>query len=860
MPQPSGTRLGPYEILAPIGAGGMGEVYRAKDTKLNRDVAIKVLPESFALDADRVARFTREAQVLASLNHPNIAAIYGIEEQGRTRALVMELVEGEDLSAIIARGAMPLADVVSVAKQIADALEAAHEQGIIHRDLKPANIKVRVDGTVKVLDFGLAKALDPAGASSAEAMNSPTLTARGTQMGMILGTAAYMSPEQARGRAVDRRADIWAFGAVVYEMLTGRRAFEGDDISITLANVLKEDVQWDALPNGTPQAVVQLLRRCLEKDPKKRLGWIGEARLVLAAPMVADAPTKMTPSGSGRPSLAWLAATIVIAAITGAIVWQVRAPRPAREERLAILSPTASPPQSVVIAPDSSAVAILADDKVWVRKLSDFSATEVDGSEGARTVFWSHDSANVGFQARGQLWRVAVHGGTPIAMGDVPIDFTPAGGAAWAADGRIVFTTGTSTLMEIPADGGAPARAVFALDPQTDVDLHEPSLLPDGRGVLFIVHPAPGLPFAIQLFADGRRRSLFAPKGRSPSFASYSPTGHLLFEMNSGVWAAPFSLKTQSTTGDPMLVADSARRPSVADDGTIVMLSGTASTTLALTEVDANGKAGAVIGKRRAISPRISPDGRMVAASVGFGADADIWIFDRARSTERRLTFEPTRDGRPTWSSDGKFIVYECGLSVCARPADGGGARVELVTQAADGVVTRDGRRLVFRRQDKDAAGIYYADLGATGLSAPLGAPKLVVAPRALKSFDVSPDGRFIAYASRDTGVDAVFVTTFPEAAGKWEIPVRLAVEPRWSATGDRLFVFDEFARLVEVPVDLKTSFSAGVPAIRLPSIGAQRTNGYDRAMDGKSFIVPLPPAAADGQARILVIRNWIPK
>src|SRR5687767_614759 len=314
----AGTRLGSYEVLAKLGEGGMGEVYRARDTKLNRDVAIKVLPEEFAADLDRLARFSREAQVLASLNHPNIAAIYGIE----SNALVMELVEGLDLSEIIGAaldlapsgsparqavgvgphgkprkdGGLPLAEVIPIAKQIVEALEAAHESGIVHRDLKPANVKVRADGTVKVLDFGLAKAMDPAGVSGVNPSNSPTLTARATQMGMVIGTAAYMAPEQARGRAVDRRADIWAFGVVLYEMLAGRRAFEGDDISITLANVLKEDVRWDALPADTPASLVRLMRRCLEKDPKRRLGWIGEARLTLDDPHAAE------PARAGAPA------------------------------------------------------------------------------------------------------------------------------------------------------------------------------------------------------------------------------------------------------------------------------------------------------------------------------------------------------------------------------------------------------------------------------------------------------------------------------------------------------------------------------------------------------------------------------
>ncbi|TAK12225.1 MAG: serine/threonine-protein kinase, partial [Acidobacteria bacterium] len=808
----------------------------------------------------------REAQVLASLNHPNIAAIYGIEEShvqspaSSVRALVMELVEGDDLSAHIARGAMPVADALAIAKQIADALEAAHEQSIVHRDLKPQNIKVRADGTVKVLDFGLAKAMDPAGTSSADAMNSPTMTARATQMGMIIGTAAYMSPEQARGKAVDRRADIWAFGAVLYEMLSGRRAFDGEDISVTLANVIKEDPKWGALPATLPTAIARLLRRCLEKDPKKRLSWIGEARLIVESPDLAEAAPGPSAAASRRGALKWLGATIAAAAITGAIVWQARAPQPPPEERLSILLPTVAPPQAAVISPDASMVAILADDKVWLRRLNEFSAVEVAGSEGARAIFWSPDSAHIGFEARGQLWRVGARGGAPTVIGKVPTDFTPAGGASWSANGKIVFSTGTSSLMEIAAEGLTPARELLSLDPKTDVDVHEPSLLPDGESVLFVMHPTPGNPYGVHLFSGGQRRMVFSP-GNRPSNPVYSPTGHLVFDMNGGVWAVPFSLKTMSTTGDPVLVADAARHPSAAADGSLVMLSGSASTSLSLTQVDANGKPGSVVWNRRVVNPRVSPDGRLVAASSGFGADADIWVFDLARNTERRLTFESSADNVPSWSPDGRFIVYQCDASICARPADGGGSRVELLAGAADPVMSPDGRRLLVRRPDGADQGLYHIDLGPAGLTGPITAtPALVVSPRAMKTFDVSPDGRFVAYASRDNGVDAVFVTRLPKADGKWELPVRLATEPRWSANGDRLFVTDELARLVEVPVDLRTTFSAGAPVIRMHSLGMVRGNGYDRFKDGQSFVVPLPPAAIDTQTRVLIIRNWSPK
>ena len=507
MPLNSGARLGPYEIVSAIGAGGMGEVYRAKDTKLNRDVAIKVLPESFALDADRVARFTREAQVLASLNHPNIAAIYGIEEQGATRALVMELVEGEDLSAHIARGAMPLVESLPIAKQIADALEAAHEQGIVHRDLKPANVKVRADGTVKVLDFGLAKAMDPSGGSSAEAMNSPTLTARATQMGMIIGTAAYMAPEQARGRAVDRRADIWAFGVVLYEMLSGQRCFEGEDISITLASVLKEDVKWHALPADLPAPLQRLLRRCLEKDPKRRLSWIGEARLTLDDPAslssdVASPSSAIAfaapPAPLWRRALPWAFGVAGLGAAAIALVlwapWPT-APVPAPPRLQA--NKRADPSMQLVgaaaiLSPDGTTMVFVAQSasqpkQLFVRKLDQLLAAPLAGTEDADSPFFSPSGEWIAFFSGGKLKKVSVTGGAAVPLCDAP----NGRGGTWAEDDTIIFSPNSTQpikLLRVSASGGTPA--VFGTFGEGATTQRWPQALPGGKAVLYTEHNA----------------------------------------------------------------------------------------------------------------------------------------------------------------------------------------------------------------------------------------------------------------------------------------------------------------------------------------------------------------------------------
>ena len=485
MPLPTGARIGPYEITGALGAGGMGEVYRAKDTKLNRDVAIKVLPAAFATDADRLARFTREAQTLASLNHPNIAAIYGIEEsvrqrQASVRALVMELVEGDDLSAVIARGSMPHADAVPIARQIAEALEAAHEHGVIHRDLKPANVKVRADGTVKVLDFGLAKALSPEGSgASADAMNSPTLTAAAFATGYggpgaILGTAAYMAPEQAKGKPVDRRADIWAFGVVLYEMLSGRRAFEGEDVSETLAAVLTREPEFAAVPASTPAPLVALMRRCLERDPKRRLRDIGEARLTLEAPM-ADRPA--TPAaapaaGASRRVALWRAATAILAlTLLGVSVlwWRSTRPNTVTPVRAAILLPRGVSLDLAIypvvsISPDGSKIALAGSTagvrRLYVRRLGDFEPRLLEGTEDASSPFFSPDGSWIGFFAGGRLKKVPAEGGPVIPLADAKDNR----GGIWTHDDAIIYTPAAATpIYRVPAAGGT-ATAVSKID------------------------------------------------------------------------------------------------------------------------------------------------------------------------------------------------------------------------------------------------------------------------------------------------------------------------------------------------------------------------------------------------------------
>ena len=546
-----GTRLGSYEITGAIGAGGMGEVFRARDTKLNRDVAIKVLPTAFADDPERLARFTREAQTLASLNHPNIAAIYGIEEvpavSGSTgpgsRALVMELVEGEDLSAHIARGPIPIAEALPIARQIAEALEAAHEQGIVHRDLKPANIKIRADGTVKVLDFGLAKAMDQGAASSLNpnVSHSPTLTHQGTMAGMIIGTAAYMSPEQAKGKAVDKRTDIWGFGVVLYEMLTGQRAFKGEDVSETLASVLKDKLSMDALPVTTPPRLKQLIERCLDRDLKARLRDIGEARLKIARIEAGGPDTAVsvpTASATGFAArvrfLSALVAVLTIALISGLLTWAPwrRTPAPTPRKLLVSIGADASLTgggANVVLSPDGTTLAFTAQraSQTWlfVRKLDQLQAVALDGTEDASSPFFSPDGQWIAFFAGDKLKKVSVAGGAAINLCDAP----NGRGGTWTDDDTIVFTPASvsnTRLMRVPAAGGT--SSVFGALGEGAVTQRWPQALPGGKGVLYTEHSATGgwdrANLVIAPLAGG------APKVvvRGGYYGRYVPSGHLI--------------------------------------------------------------------------------------------------------------------------------------------------------------------------------------------------------------------------------------------------------------------------------------------------------------------------------------------
>ncbi len=670
-----GDRLGHYDVAALIGEGGMGQVYQATDTKLNRQVALKILPEAFATDPDRLARFQREAQVLASLNHPGIAAIYGLEEAGDTRALVLELVEGPTLADRIKQGPIPIDEALPIAKQIAEALEAAHEAGVIHRDLKPANIKVREDGTVKVLDFGLAKALDttPQGDPS----QSPTLTAAATQMGVIMGTAAYMSPEQARGKPVDRRADIWPFGAVVYEMLTGQRAFEDEDVSLTLSAVLQREPAFDALPSNTPAALGTFLRRCLEKDPRRRVQAAGDLRLAVegafdtVARTPSEQPTPPTSPSWQRP-LFTVAGTLMGAVLIGRLGLLVLRPAiDAELTRFAVELPgrNASFTSEIAISPDGRSLVYQANGQLYLRPLDQIEATPLPGTEDGRDAFFSPDSRSLAFFTDTQLKTMDLSEGTQVAIADLESRGLV---GAWDAQGEIIFgMNGLASLFHVPDTGGTPE--VFA-ELGDHVDFDYPDVLPGGEWVIFTALAKAGgwsdANILAQSVATGDRKLLV----EGGHFARYVPTGHLVYARDGALVAVGFDSDSMAVTTPPVVLVTGidafegggVAQFAISDDGTLVYLpakqGGSRHTTLALVSRDGSVRRLNAPPKDYR-SPRVSPDGEKLVVESREEGGGVLWIYELTEETQiRQLTFEGNNT-RPIWTPDSGRIIFSLNAS-----------------------------------------------------------------------------------------------------------------------------------------------------------------------------------------------------
>jgi Tol biopolymer transport system component len=876
-----GQTISHYRVLDKLGTGGMGEVYRATDSRLGRDVALKVLPAAFAQDAERMARFEREAQLLASLNHPHIAAIYGLEVSSGIRALAMELVEGPTLAERIKGAQIPLEETLSIARQIAEALEYAHERGIIHRDLKPANVKLTPDGKVKVLDFGLAKALEDSPAA-ADMTSSPTLSMAATKAGIILGTAAYMSPEQAKGKAADRRADIWSFGVVLYEMLTGRQAYLGETAPETMAHVITRDPDWTSVPPGTPPRLQQLLRRCLTKDPKQRLQAIGEARLALDEIQSGSTATEMllpaSPARSfGVREIAGLSVGgVLLAALAGFSGWWLKsgAPEsPVRKFDLTVpdLGHGSGLHGNFAISPDGKQIAYLSSDRLWIRALDRVEPREVPGSAGVQIPFWSPDSAYVGFAANGKLWKAPAAGGETTTICDLRGALIGGSGASWGEDGTIVFSRGGTGILQVSARGGDP-RSFLDVDPQTEQDLHQPYFLPEGRGVIYSPHRKGQTAGTLMVFSGGKKKILLQLEGQSIWNPVYSRTGHILYRRqmtNAGVWALPFSLSKLEVTGEPFLVAPNADNPSVAADGTLLYEQGTSGG--GPTQLVWMNRSGQVIGnigqpQPHQNFPALSPDGQRVAVAADEGENTDIWIHDAVRNTKTRLTFEFTSETAPAWSPRGDRIAFQVSnaastFAVAVKAADGTGDAKELAKPGNLPSLSPDGKFLAYSATGPETdIDIFYIPLAGDQKPVPF------LQTKAREAWpQISPDGRFVAYQSNETGVDEVYIKLFPSGEGKWQVSVHGGDWPHWNRKGDRLY-YAETSSIMEVEVTARPTLSLSTPKKLFTHAfsGVTRAFGwpdpFDVSGDGQKFVLVQPVAQERNKVRdpaITVVENW---
>jgi serine/threonine protein kinase/Tol biopolymer transport system component len=867
----SGTKLGPYEITGAIGAGGMGEVYRARDPKLGRDVAIKVLPEAFARDAERMARFQREAKVLASLSHPNIATIYGLEDSGSTRALVMELVEGPTLAERIKAGPIPVDESVRIAKQIADALEYAHERGIIHRDLKPANVKVTNDDAVKVLDFGLAKALegDP---SSIDISTSPTISRMATQAGVLLGTAAYMSPEQAKAKTVDRRADIWAFGCVLFEMLTGKVAFPGESVTDTLAGVIRAEPDWSLLPSQTPMRVRVLLQRCLQKDAKQRLRDIGDARISLEEVLSGAPEGAPSLAATGRPvtrrwfwPVAAVAGALVVGvALGGVTIWNLRPSPPKPVTRFTIALPPGqrlaglSQP-ALALSPDGSKLAYVAmtqgggAPQIYLREMDSEETRAVSGTEGAREPFFSPDGRWLGFFTEGKLKKVSVSGGAAVTLGDAANPL----GASWGSQGIIVFVPNLGTLQQVSDAGGAP-QPLTRFEKVSDQHF-EPEFLPNAKAVLFAHSQPNGI--AVETLGTGARRNLIQG-GYSPG---YAPSGHLVYAQGGSLMAVPFDPERLEVKGEAVPVVQGvlssglvlAAQYSLSATGSLVYVSGSALQSK-LVWVSRSGAEQPLAAPARNYGyPRLSPDGRRVAVAV----EGRVWLYDLARDTLSQFTFE-RRDSLPVWTPDGKRIAFlssEGGpANIFWQLADGSGGLEQLTNSEYNDAplsFSPDGQVLAF--QEFGSANGFEISLLRLSDRKPQAFIRL---PANGGAPQFSPDGHWLAYVSEESGRYEIYVQPYPGSGGKWRISTDGGSEPVWNRNGRELFYRSE-DKVMAVEITTQPSFSAGKPK-ELFEGRYLRLGGtfpfYDVSPDGLRFLMlkPVQPEAA-APTQINVVLNW---
>ena len=904
----AGTRLGSYEVVAQIGAGGMGEVYQAHDSKLGRDVAIKVLPEAFAHDPERLSRFQREAKMLAALNHPNIATIHGLEQSGGTSYLVMELVSGETLAERVKAGPLGVEEALKVAVQIAEALEAAHEKNIIHRDLKPANVKVTPEGKVKVLDFGLAKAFE-GDIPTADMSNSPTLSRAATMQGVILGTAAYMSPEQAKGKAVDKRTDIWAFGCVLYELLAGKQAFDGEDVTDILAAVVKTEPDWKCLPETTPPAIRLVLLRCLRKDRRKRLQAAADARIEIEDMFSTPTPVALTvPQVPGGKIWRWALisglACLVAASVAGLAVWRLkpsgRSPEVTRvlvgvapADQLAPASSGNPRPArtAVLLSPDGKYLVFSGTrggkQQLYLRAMDRLEATPIAGTEGSNTPFFSPDGQWLGFwqgvstvSATGEIKKVPLGGGPSVTVCKTPLLY----GASWGSNDTIVFANRLGGLSQVAAAGGTP-QPLTTVDAKKEEYSHRlPQVLPGGKAVVFTIEKTPyrwdDAQIVVRSLVTGEQRVLV----EGGADARYVPTGHLVYAREGTLMAVPFDLARLELTGDPAglvegvmqevntnsVVGDTgAAQFSVSGDGTLVYLpGGIADLEKFLVWVDRNGATEPLpLPPRNFGLPRLSPDGKRLAFSTSEKDRRSIWVYEISRGTLSLLTTEG-QSSWAIWTPDGKRLTFSStapGLdNLFWKPADGTGA-VERLTTSEHGQYpsswSPDGRTLAFI--ERSTATDYNTWTVSLGDGAARARPFLQTS-HSVRHAEFSPDGRWLAYVSNESGRDEVYVQPYPGPGGRQQVSAEGGTQPAWARNGRELFFTEPgisgSTKMMAVDVTSQPTYMAGKPKVLFEGQYGSTAplRGYDVTPDGRRFLMVQPKQQpAPALSEMVLVLNW---
>lgn len=876
-----GTHVGPYEIVAAIGAGGMGEVYRAIDTKLDRPVAIKTLPSVLAQEPDRLARFEREAKLLATLNHAYIGAIYGLDEHEGAQFIAMELIDGETLEEKLKDGALSVEEGLRIALQITEALEAAHDKGVVHRDLKPANIMLTQDGVVKVLDFGLAKAFSGT-PNEASPAHSPALSLAMTQQGLILGTAGYMSPEQASGQATDQRADIWAFGVVLYEMLTGLPLFSGESVPHVLAAVLQTEPDWVRLPKNLHPDVQRALQRCLTKKPRDRYHSIADARVDIESAL--RDPAGVTPRRAVLPEGESVSAfmrigvptgvAVIAAAVAGLLVWLGNRPEPQFIDRFYHQLERGQTFRFagwnvLAIASNGRSIAYNASDGIYVRRLDELEGRRVPGTDmPIASVEFSPDGQSLlfGNAATVAAERISINGGASVFVADI----NSAGDTTWGPDG-ILFSQ-PEGIYRVPLNGGPPELVITV---GTGERVGAATLLPDGDTMLFSVTDTPGWDDAFvvgQSLATGERR-VFVEGGSAPR---YLPTGHLLYALGEDLFGVAFDVDNLTVEGAAVSLVQGLLRGTgsdtanygVSEDGTLAYVTGTiAADARRLLWVDRDGRETPIDAPARAYtSPRISPDGSKVAVNAR-DEELDIWVWEFERETLMRLSFNTGQDRFPAWSPDGTLIAY-------SAPSLTAGAGYDIVLHAADGTGTPnrivgaggqnfpetfvpDGSAILVR--DDSGGG---DDIALVPLDGASDSTSILSTAYSETAAELSPDGRWLAYVSDESGRNEIYVRPFPDVdAGRWQVSTGGGAEPLWSRDGGELFYRNGDA-LVAVNVETETSFTAsGVRTLfqgeHFVGVG-QGGRSYDVSLDGERFLMIQSIADEADAPRIVIVKNWI--